>query len=328
MAILVTGGAGYIGSHAVADLLDSGYEVVVVDNLSRGHRKAVLGGTLYEGDLRDRSFLRSVFEKHTIESVVHFAADSQVGESMADPLKYYANNIAGGVSLLECMREFRAGGIVFSSTAATYGDPLRVPISEDDPTVPTNPYGETKLAFERCLKWAEKAYGIRHVVLRYFNAAGAHTRVEIGEDHAAESHLIPLVLQVALGQRPEVQILGDDYPTPDGTCVRDYIHVEDLAQAHVLALRRLAAGQGSGIFNLGNGSGFSVRQVIETARQVTGHAVGARVGARRPGDPPQLVASSEKARKVLGWQPKYADLETIVRTAWDWHRKHPKGYGE
>lgn len=326
MAILICGGAGYIGSHTVADLLNHGEEIIVADNLSRGHPKAVLGGTLCEGDLRDKSFLRSVFRDHSISAVVHFAADSQVGESMKEPLKYYDNNLGGGISLLECMREFHVDRIVFSSTAATYGDPCSIPIKEDDPTIPTNPYGETKLSFEKCLKWAQEAYGIRHVILRYFNAAGAHTRVEIGEDHAQESHLIPIILQVALGQRSEAQIYGEDYPTPDKTCIRDYIHVEDLAQAHVLALNHLATGNAGGIFNLGNGSGFSVRQVIETARRVTGHSIPVRVGPRRPGDPPSLVASSQRAREVLGWKPKYPDLESIVRTAWEWHRKHPKGF--
>ncbi len=328
MAILVCGGAGYIGSHTVADLLDLQEEIVVADNLSRGHRAAVLGGTFYEGDLRDKDFLRSVFRDKAISAVVHFAADSQVGESMKEPLKYYENNLGGGIALLECMREFHVGRIVFSSTAATYGDPRSIPIAEDDPTIPTNPYGETKLSFEKCLKWAQEAYGIHHVILRYFNAAGAHTRVEIGEDHSPESHLIPIILQVALGQRAEAQIFGDDYPTPDGTCIRDYIHVEDLAQAHVLALKHLASGGASGVFNLGNGAGFSVRQVIETARGVTGHPIPVLVGPRRAGDPPQLVASSERARKILGWKPKYPDLEPIVRTAWEWHRKHPKGYEE
>lgn len=327
MAVLVCGGAGYIGSHAVAQLLEKGEEVVVVDNLQKGHKEAVLeGASSYIGDLRDVEFLSEVFQKHSIDAVLHFAADSLVGESVEDPLTYYDNNVGGAISLLKVMKEHGVKKIVFSSTAATYGEPKEIPILEDAETNPTNPYGETKLAIEKMLKWCEKAYGIEYVVLRYFNVAGAHTNGLIGEDHQPETHLIPIILQVALGKRDKIMIFGDDYDTKDGTCIRDYIHVNDLIDAHLLALDRLRQGKGSGTYNLGNGNGFSVKEVIETARKVTGREIKAEVAPRRPGDPAKLVASSEKAMKELGWKPKYASLDTIIETAWKWFQNHPDGY--
>ncbi|EWH21364.1 UDP-glucose 4-epimerase GalE [Bacillus haynesii] len=327
MAILVCGGAGYIGSHAVAELLSRNEEVVIIDNLQTGHEEAALkGASFYNGDLRDEAFLRKVFQEYDIEAVMHFAADSLVGESVTDPLKYYDNNVYGAVCLLKVMKEFDVKQIVFSSTAATYGEPDRVPIMETDPTDPTNPYGETKLAIEKMLKWSEKAYGIRHVVLRYFNVAGAHVDGLIGEDHQPETHLIPIILQVALGKRDKIMIFGDDYPTPDGTCIRDYIHVMDLVDAHILAVERLRNGGESAVYNLGNGTGFSVKEVVETARKVTRCPIPAEVAERRAGDPAQLIASSEKAVKELGWQPKYAELETIIDSAWKWFKAHPNGY--
>jgi len=328
MAILVTGGAGYIGSHTVAELLDHNEEVVVVDSLYKGHKDAVLGGKFYIGDLRDDEFLTKVFKENDIEAIIHFAADSLVGESVVEPLKYYNNNVVSTLRLLTKMNEFGVKKIVFSSTAATYGEPKNIPILEGDPTVPTNPYGETKLAVEKALKWADNAYGIKHVILRYFNAAGAHISGKIGEDHNPESHLIPIILQVALKQREHIAIFGDDYNTPDGTCIRDYIHVTDLSDAHVCALKKLREGADSGIYNLGNGAGFSVKEVIEIARQVTGDPIKAVVAPRRPGDPAVLIASSERAQKELNWKPKYNSLETIIETAWNWHKNHPNGYND
>lgn len=320
-------GAGYIGSHAVAALLAKGEQVVVVDNLQTGHKEAVLeGAVLEEGDLRDQDFLRQVFKTHQIEAVMHFAADSLVGESVTDPLKYYDNNVGGATALLQVMNEFDVKHLVFSSTAAAYGEPKRVPIVETDETNPTNPYGETKLAIEKMLKWSEQAYGIEYVVLRYFNVAGAHTEGLVGEDHQPETHLIPIILQVALGKRDQIMIYGDDYETEDGTCIRDYIHVMDLVDAHILAVDRLRAGKGSATYNLGNGTGFSVKQVVDAVRNVTGHAIPAQVADRRAGDPAKLIASSEKALQELGWTPQYADLHTIIQNAWDWFQKHPDGY--
>jgi len=326
MAVLVTGGAGYIGSHTVAELLDASEEVIVLDNLQKGHRSAVLGGRFYHGDLRDDEFLDKVFKENDIEAVIHFAADSLVGESMGDPLKYYNNNVVSTLRLLSKMKECGVKKIVFSSTAATYGEPENIPILESDRTLPTNPYGETKLAVEKALKWADNAYGIKYISLRYFNAAGAHISGRIGEDHNPETHLIPIVLQVALGRREAISIFGADYDTPDGTCIRDYIHVTDLAQAHVLALKKLREGGDSGIYNLGNGKGFSVKEVVELAREVTGVNIKAVVADRRPGDPAVLVASSERIQKELNWQPKYNDLRTIIDTAWKWHSANPDGF--
>ncbi len=327
MSILVTGGAGYIGSHAVYQLIDRGNDVVVIDNLQTGHRKAVHPeAKFYEGDLRDRDFMQEVFSKEKIEGVIHFAANSLVGESMEKPLKYYDNNVYGTQVLLETMVAFDVPYIVFSSTAATYGEPEKVPITEDMPTNPTNTYGETKLAMEKMMKWCETAYGIRFVSLRYFNVAGARQTGEIGEDHNPETHLIPVVLKTALGKREKIVIFGDDYPTADGTCIRDYIHVEDLIDAHILAFDYLKDGGKSDIFNLGSSQGFSVKEIVDMARKVTGKEIPAEIGPRRPGDPSVLIASSEKAKKVLGWNPVRTNIEQIITDAWNWHRNHPDGY--
>lgn len=326
MAILVCGGAGYIGSHMVAHLLENNQDVIILDNLQKGHEDSLLGGKLYIGDLRDTAFLEKVFSENTIEAVIDFAADSLVGESVENPLKYFDNNIGSTIKLLEAMKNHNVKHIVFSSTAATYGEPENTPIQEEDKTCPTNPYGESKLAVEKILKWCDKAYGITYTALRYFNAAGAHINGKIGEDHRPESHLIPLILQVALGQREKIMVFGDDYNTPDGTCVRDYIHISDLAEAHLLALKRLQNGGDSKTYNLGNGKGFSVKEVVETTRKVTGIDINAEIAPRRAGDPAILIASSEKAIKELGWEPKYNSLETIIETAWNWHKNHPKGY--
>lgn len=326
MSILVCGGAGYIGSHMVAELLENGEDVVILDNFQKGHRDAVQGRAIYEGDLRDRKILDKVFSENNIEAVIDFAADSLVGESVTEPLKYFNNNVGGTISLLEAMRDYGVKYIVFSSTAATYGEPESIPIQEQDRTFPTNPYGESKLIVEKILKWSSKAYGIKFTALRYFNAAGAHPSGKIGEDHRPESHLIPLIIQAALGQREKIMIFGDDYNTEDGTCVRDYIHVMDLASAHLLALNRMRKGGESAIFNLGNGKGFSVKEVIEATRRVTGREIKAEIAARRAGDPAVLIASSQKAIEELGWKPKYNSLETIIETAWKWHLSHPDGY--
>ncbi|AZK46589.1 UDP-glucose 4-epimerase GalE [Paenibacillus lentus] len=328
MAILVTGGAGYIGSHTVAELLDRGKEVVVLDNLQSGHREALLGGKLYEGDLRDKALLAKLFAENEIEAVIHFAANSLVGESMQKPVKYYDNNVYGTLCLLEAMDAANVRRIVFSSTAATYGEPEKVPIEETDLTQPTNVYGETKLMMERMIDWFDKVLGIKYVSLRYFNAAGAHESGRIGEDHRPESHLIPLILQTALGQRPSISVFGDDYNTPDGTCIRDYIHVSDLADAHLLAVEHLIAGGESNIFNLGNGQGFSVKEVIEQVREVTGRDFPVVISPRRAGDPGVLIASSDKARKILKWQPSRSSLEHIIRSAWAWHSANPGGYDD
>ncbi|TKJ90565.1 UDP-glucose 4-epimerase GalE [Paenibacillus sp. CFBP13512] len=327
MAILVTGGAGYIGSHTVADLLERGEEVVVIDNLLTGHQEALLGGKFYEGDLRDKELLTRIFAENDITAVIHFAASSLVGESMQNPFKYYDNNVYGAMCLLDAMQQAGVKKIVFSSTAATYGEPEKVPIEESDRTEPANVYGETKLMMERMMNWFDKVHGIRYVALRYFNAAGAHTSGKIGEDHRPESHLIPLVLQTALGQREFISVFGEDYPTEDGTCVRDYIHVSDLADAHIKSVEYLNNEGASNVFNLGNGQGFSVKQVIETAVKVTGRDIPVKFEARRSGDPAVLVASSDKARFVLGWKPSYNQLEDIISGAWQWHESHPQGYG-
>ena len=327
MKILVLGGAGYIGSHTVYELIDSGTEVVVVDNLLTGFRDAVHPkAKFYEGDIRDRAFIDSVFEKEEIDGVIHFAASSQVGESMTNPLKYYNNNLCGTEILLESMVAHGIDKIVFSSTAATYGEPESIPILETDRTLPTNCYGETKLSMEKMFQWTSLAHNLRFVSLRYFNACGAHPNGLIGEAHNPETHLIPLILQVPNHQREFISIYGNDYDTKDGTCVRDYIHVNDLAQAHILAMKYLSEGGKSDIFNLGNGVGFTVKEVIETARRITGHSIPAREEARRAGDPSTLIASSEKAKQVLGWKPNYDDLSTIISTAWKWHKSHPDGY--
>ncbi len=327
MAVLVLGGAGYIGSHTVYALCEAGREVVVVDNLETGHQEAVHEkAAFYQGDISDTAFLHHVLRRESIDGVIHFAAYSIVAESMRDPLKYYENNVCKTKKMLEVLLESGVQDVVFSSTAAVYGEPNRVPISEQDPTEPTNPYGATKLAMEQMFRWVANTGNLRFVSLRYFNACGAHQDGKIGEAHPTETHLIPLLLQVANGKRDAVAVFGCDYPTQDGTCVRDYIHVADLADAHILALDYLKDGGKSDIFNLGNGVGFSVKEVIETARRVTGHAIPVQISERREGDPARLVASSQKAKNVLGWKPRYHQLEEMVETAWRWHRRHPEGY--
>lgn len=329
MAILVCGGAGYIGSHAVYQLIEKGESVVIVDNLQTGHRDAVHPkAKFYEGDIRDADVLDKIFTENAIDTVVHFAANSLVGESVEKPLKYFNNNVYGMQILLESMVKHSVDKIVFSSTAAVYGEPKRIPILEDDPTEPTNPYGESKRIMEKMMKWVSRANGVRFVSLRYFNAAGAIEDGSIGEDHNPESHLIPLILQVPMGKRDHITVFGEDYPTPDGTCLRDYIHVIDLADAHVLAIDYLRKGGESNIFNLGNGRGFSVKEMIEAAKKATGRDIKVEIGARRAGDPAQLIASSEKAKKVLGWRPKYTDVKQIIQTAWTFHQKHPEGYAK
>ena len=329
MAILVLGGAGYIGSHTVYELIDAGREVVVADNLQTGFRAAVHPkAKFYQLDIRDKGALDTLFQAEHIEGVIHFAASSQVGESMSDPLKYYDNNLHGTMVLLQAMVAHGVDKIVFSSTAATYGEPERVPILETDRTDPTNCYGETKLAMEHMMRWVSRAHGLKYVALRYFNACGAHPSGAIGEAHNPETHLIPLILQVPNGQREKISIFGDDYATKDGTCIRDYIHVSDLAQAHILALDHLLQGGESDVFNLGNGVGFTVKEVIDVARAVTGHPIPAETCPRRAGDPAQLIASSQKAVDQLGWKPKYNDLNTIIASAWKWHSAHPRGYEE
>ena len=329
MAILVLGGAGYIGSHTVYELVDYGEEVVIVDNLETGHVEAVHPkAKFYQGDIRNRAFIDRVFEENKSDAVIHFAANSLVGESMTNPLKYYDNNLCGTKVLLDSMVAHRIDKIVFSSTAATYGEPENIPILETDKTCPTNCYGETKLSMEKMFKWTGRAHGLRYVSLRYFNACGAHESGRIGEAHAPETHLIPLILQVPNGKREAITIYGDDYPTPDGTCIRDYIHVTDLAMAHIQAVQYLRAGNPSNIFNLGNGVGFSVKEVIEAARAVTGHPIPAVIEGRRAGDPARLIASSEKAREVLGWNPQHDDLSKIIASAWKWHQGHPDGFAK
>ena len=327
MAVLVCGGAGYIGSHVVKLLLENNQEVIVIDNLETGHVDAIDERAVLElGDLKDEAFLDRVFIKNKIDGVIDFAAFSLVGESVGEPLKYFENNFYGTLCLLKAMKKHNINNIVFSSTAATYGEAENIPILETDKTEPTNPYGESKLAVEKMFKWASNAYGLKYTVLRYFNVAGAYPTGEIGEAHSCETHLIPIILQVALGQREKIGIYGDDYPTEDGTCIRDYIHVMDLAEAHLLALDRLKNGGDNQIFNLGNGEGFSVKQVIEVSRKITGHSIPAEILPRRAGDPAKLVASSEKAEKFLNWKPKYNKLEQIIESAWNWHKKNPEGY--
>ncbi len=328
MRVMVTGGAGYIGSVVTEELLVDGHEVVVYDDLSKGHRDAVMSEAAFvQADLLDGNALKWALKTYDVQAVVHMAARSLVGESVTDPASYFKTNVLGGLVLLDAMRATGVRPLVFSSTAAVYGEPEKQPIEEGDPIAPTNPYGETKLAFERALHWYAQAYGLRYVSLRYFNAAGASDK--FGELHDPETHLIPLVLQAVLGQRSEVVIFGADYPTPDGTCVRDYIHVSDLARAHILALDSLVRGGESRIFNLGcGGAGYSVRQVINVAREVSGKEIPVRMGARRPGDPAVLVASSERISRELGFRPKQADLRTIVESAWRWMRLRGGGSGE
>ncbi len=327
MSVLVVGGAGYIGSHTVRRLLEAGEDVVIVDALYTGHKEAVPENCrLYEFDIRDEAALDELFKNEEIDTVIHFGAFSIVGESMKDPLKYYDNNLGGTLSLLKVMTRHRIPRIVFSSTAATYGEPEQIPIHENDKTSPTNPYGETKLAMEKMFHWSNLAGGPNYVALRYFNACGADESAEIGEDHNPETHLIPLILQVPLGTRDKISIFGTDYQTPDGTCIRDYIHVDDLANAHILAMNYLRDGGKSDVFNLGNGTGFSVRQVIDAAEEVVGTAIPREEKERREGDPAKLVASSNKAKEVLGWTPEKTDLPTIISSAWKWHRSHPEGF--
>lgn len=329
MAILVLGGAGYIGSHAVDQLITRGEKVVVVDNLLTGHREAVHpSAVFYEGDVRDKLFLQTVFKNESIDGVLHFAASSLVGESVEKPLKYFSNNVTGMEILLEVMHENNVNKIIFSSTAATYGEPETVPISETTPTNPKNPYGESKLMMEKMMKWCDEAYGMRYVALRYFNVAGAKQDASIGEDHTPETHLVPIILQVALGQRKELSIFGDDYDTPDGTCIRDYVHVEDLIAAHLLALDYLNAGNQSDVFNLGSNTGYSVKEMLDAAREVTGRDIPAKIVPRRAGDPARLVATADKARTILNWKPQITDIQTIIETAWNWHNSHPKGYAK
>jgi len=327
MRVLVTGGAGYIGSHAVAHLARAGHEVWVYDDLARGHAKAVPAEILVRGELASREKLVALLRERRIEAVMHFAALALVGESMQDPALYWRNNVAGSLSLLDAMREAGVGRIVFSSTCATYGEPEKMPISEDTPQRPVNPYGASKLAVERVLSDFAAAYGMAYASLRYFNACGAAADGSLGEDHDPETHLIPAALHVALGRREALSIYGTDYPTADGTCVRDYIHVEDLAEAHERALLRLRPGVGL-CLNLGTGSGFSVREVVEACRRVSGHAIPVEVAPRRPGDPPELVADPARARAVLDWKARYTEIDAIVETAWRWHRAHPRGYGD
>ncbi|MFC1721659.1 UDP-glucose 4-epimerase GalE [Patescibacteria group bacterium] len=328
MSILITGGAGYIGSHTVKELRAQDNDVVIFDNLSRGHREAAGDTPLVVGDLRDPGAIGKVFADNEIEAVIHFAADSQVGESVKDPQKYYSNNIVGTLTLLQAMLDADVKQIVFSSSAATYGEPKEMPIKEDVPQQPTNPYGQTKLIIENVLADYDKAYGLQYIALRYFNVAGADPDGEVGEDHRPETHLIPIILEVAAGKRDHLELYGTDYPTEDGTCIRDYIHVTDLSQAHILALDHLAAGKKSQAFNLGNGNGFSNRAIIDVAKKVTGKDIKVIEAERRAGDPAKLVASSVKIMKELGWKPKYNSLEKIVETAWNWQQSHPEGYKE
>lgn len=327
MRLLVIGGAGYVGSHGVRVLEGAGHEVWVYDNLSRGHRSAARADRLIVGSLHDQPLLESVLRDRQIDAVLHYAAFALVGESVGNPAMYYHNNVIGSYHLLEAMRASGVQNLIFSSTTAIFGEPEKTPIAEHFPKQPINPYGFTKLVMERMLDDYAQAYGMSFVALRYFNAAGAHPSGEIGEDHTPESHLIPIVLQVALGQREKITIYGNDYPTLDGTCIRDYIHVDDLADAHLLALDHFAPGKGLKL-NLGTGRGHSVKEVIDCCRAVTGHPIPAEVGERRPGDPSALVADPTLAKKTLGWQPRYNTLLPIVETAWNWHQKHPHGYGD
>jgi len=323
--VLVAGGAGYIGSVTAAQMLRDGHQVVVYDNLDRGHRQAVAPGAEFvEADLADSETLTRVLRERRIDAVMHFAAHSLVPESMAHPELYYENNVVTGKRILDAMREAGTPFLVFSSTCATFGEPEIVPIHEQVPQQPTSPYGETKLAFEKMLRWYHRVHGLNYCALRYFNAAGA--AYGLGEDHHPETHLIPIVLQVALGQRSHIELFGEDYPTPDGTCIRDYIHILDLARAHILALEKKRDTASD--FNLGIGKGYSVKEVVEVARRVTGRPIPTRIAPRRPGDPPCLIAANEKIVRELGWQPRYPELEQIIASAWEWHQAHPRGYVE
>lgn len=328
MAILVCGGAGYIGSHCVKALVDRGYETIVVDNLSTGHAQAVVqGAKLYVGDVRDSVFMNRVFSSHTIDAVVHFCAKSLVGESMQMPTDYFDNNVGGTLSLLQMMIKYQVKKIVFSSSAAVYGDHQHMPIDETYDTTPTNPYGETKLMMEKMMKWADLAHGIKYVSLRYFNVAGADPSGNLGEDHKPETHLIPIILQVALGKRPYISLYGNDYDTPDGTCIRDYIHVVDLIDAHMRALDFLSLENRSEIFNLGSENGFSVLEVIQATERVTQCQIPIQIAHRRLGDPARLIASSKKINHVLGWKPHFG-IDDIIKNAYEFHRTHLNGYND
>ena len=322
--ILVVGGAGYIGSHMVKDLLETGHKVVILDDLSTGHRDLIPGGDFIEGSLGDAALLDRIFSKNRIDAVMHFAAFALVGESVEQPLKYYQNNVSATTALLSAMVRHDVKRFIFSSTAAVYGEPVEIPITEDHPKNPTNPYGASKIAVERMLKDCDSAYGLRYISLRYFNASGAHESGQIGEKHQPETHLIPLILKVATNENENIRVFGTDYPTPDGTCIRDYIHVSDLTQAHLLSLNALMAEGESAVYNLGNSTGYSVREVIELARKMTGHPIPVVETDRRPGDPATLIATSDKIKRELGWKPQYEDLEKIIQTAWRWHQKEAK----
>ena len=327
MSILVCGGAGYIGSHTVRELQAAGEEVIIADNLSTGHKASINPAVkFYECDIRDKSALKKIFAENKIEAIFHFAAFIEAGESVKLPLKYFNNNVYGMQILLEAMTECGVDKIIFSSSAAVYGEPERIPIDEGDATFPVNPYGDSKLIMEIMMRRVSAAQGVRFVSLRYFNASGASVDGSIGEDHHPESHLIPLILQVPLGKRDHITVFGTDYPTPDGTCIRDYIHVLDLANAHICALNYLRNGGESNFFNLGTGHGFSVKEIIDAAEKVTGLKIKTELGARRPGDPARLIASGEKARRILNWTPRFDDVEKIIATAWNWHKSHPQGY--
>ena len=327
MSVLICGGAGYIGSHNVRAFQEHGEDVIIIDNLELGHKESIPEGTkFYHGDIRDGALLDKIFTENNIEAVIHFCAYSLVGESVEKPLKYFDNNVGGMISLLESMQRNNIGKIIFSSTAATYGEPKRVPILETDETKPTNPYGESKRIMEKMMHWVSLQHKIKYVSLRYFNVAGAWHDGSIGEDHRHETHLIPLILQVPLGKRNHVTVYGDDYPTKDGTCIRDYIHVEDLARAHILALEYLRKGGESDIFNLGSGDGYSVMEMINAARQATGLDIPVEIGERRAGDPARLIADSTKAHEILRWYPEITKMEDIIATAWKWHKSHPNGY--
>ena len=325
MNVLVVGGAGYIGSRAVQLLMDAGHNVWVYDNLSRGHRAAVPEGLLIEGELSDRAKVTAILREKKIDAVMHFAAFALVNESVNDPAIYYRNNVVAAIDLLDAMRQAGVSKIVFSSTTATYGEPDVIPIAETTPQQPINPYGFTKLVFEKALADYASAYGFAYAALRYFNAAGAGPEGTIGEDHDPETHIIPIVLQVALGQRDKITIFGDDYDTPDGTCVRDYIHIDDLGEAHLKAMELLQPGKGI-CLNLGTGKGTSGREIVEACREVTGQPIPEVMGQRRAGDPPELVADARLAKQLLGWEPKYTDTKAIVETAWRWHQSHPRGF--
>ncbi|MBR0234727.1 MAG: UDP-glucose 4-epimerase GalE [Synergistaceae bacterium] len=327
MSVLICGGAGYIGSHNVRAFMAHGENVIVIDNLETGHKESIPENIkFYQGDIRDSKILDKIFTENEIEAVIHFCAFSLVGESVEEPLKYFNNNVGGMISLLEAMQRNGIKKIIFSSTAATYGEPKKIPILETDETIPTNPYGESKRIMEKIIYWVSRRYDIRYVSLRYFNVAGAWHDGSIGEDHIHETHLIPLILQVPLGKREFVTIYGDDYPTKDGTCIRDYVHVEDLAEAHILALEYLRNGGESQIFNLGSGDGYSVMEMINAARKATGQNIPVKIGTRREGDPAKLVADSTKAHEILKWYPKFTNMEEIISSAWKWHQSHPNGY--